>query len=413
MTGGFYWLSQPGRPLQTAGPGCAGCHIRTTLEWDGPAAAAFSKGVHALNPNRVFPGSIPQSATAHQEPSAQFASFKADSFRAAECLSCHASAHEAWEYSAHGRAFTNPIFQHAFERDRKAWCLNCHAPLWDARRDGEAASIAEEPDIGALYAEGINCVSCHVRDGEIHAATDYSKKPDVKLFHPVRYDPGLARDSFCAGCHQFNFVHELEPFTVYEGDEHPMQNVVRESRESNGALYPAGCTGCHYAQGDHSLKSKGARRLRDKMVIEIATTRPGAARPAKDGPDGEDGQRANRQYSVTLKLSIPRIAHHFPTGDLFRILSFYIYDAQGGELYRYDFRKEVRVVDRAVISDTTLKPRPDEYGAHATIQARLARRPARCSVVYRLQGAIDPDIAGDFKDPAILSETVYEGSCGD
>ncbi len=424
-TGGFFWLAQPGRPLQTAGPGCAGCHIRSALQWDGPAAAAFSKGVHALNPHRVFPGGRTDATNAGNSHDSNRTANEDRKFRAAECLSCHAAAHATWADSAHGRAFTNPIFQHAFERDRKAWCLNCHAPLWDPRRDGDAAQIAQSPDFSALYAEGINCVSCHVRKGEIHSATDYAQRPQARLFHPVQFDAGLERDAFCAGCHQFNFVHSLEPFAVYEGDEHPMQNVVRESRETNGALYPAGCTGCHYADGDHSLKSEGVRQLREKLRIEITTlasrnsrtstqATPNASQAAGERNVKADDLRASSAgYSVRLDLSMPRIAHHFPTGDLFRILSFYIYDTGGREMYRYDFRKEVRVVDRAVISDTTLKPRPDQFGASAAVLAQVPRRPARCEIVYRLQGAIDPDIAEDFEDPGILRESVYDGSCGE
>lgn len=383
MLAGLYHLAGPPadqRPLAYYGAGCVGCHVRSALNLDGPATAALSKGVHPIHLRGV---------AGSRGPGA-----KDFPLSSAGCRGCHTTAHAAWSNSAHGRAFTNRIFQHAFERDRKAWCLNCHAPLWDPERDGSPEVIAEHALSAAVanadYAEGVSCVACHVRDGEIWSATDYSQS-DVELFHPVRHDPGLANDEFCAGCHQFNFVHELEPFTVYEGDEFPMQNVVREAAMTNGDLYTDGCVGCHYTDGDHSLKSEALPALRDKLRIRL--TQPDAR-------------------SVRLDLRMPRLGHHFPTGDLFRILSYYIYDARGELLYRYDFRKEVRVIDRAVISDTALKPRPGEPGASRTIAATgLKRAPARCLLVYRLQGAIDPEIEADFTDPGILRETIYDGDC--
>ena len=383
LLAGVYFSSRPGRPLQTLGVGCAGCHVRSLLAIDGPAAAALSKGVHPIAAEQI---ATPRDA--------------------AQCLSCHQNTHATWSRSAHGRAFTNPIFQHAFARDRKAWCLNCHAPLWNPETDGDAPEIAARPNLQKVYSEGVNCIACHVRDGEILGVTDYSKS-NAQLFHPVRYDPGLARETFCAGCHQFNFVHELEPFAQYAGDEHPMQNVVAESAGTNGALYPRGCIDCHYADGDHSLKSEGKWALRDKIRINLQTS---AAREPS-GPDEPHASPGTEKFSVQLRIDVPRLAHHFPTGDLFRILSYYIHDARGREVYRYDFRKEVRVIDQAVISDTTLKPRPDQPGAGRVVTAIVPIKPARCRVVYRLQGAIDPDIAHDFEDPNVLYETVYDGGC--
>jgi hypothetical protein len=389
--------SEPGRPLQYYGTSCAGCHLRVALEWDGPATAALSKGVHPIMAHLI--ASKP-SVDANGRTQATRVPRTADA-----CRACHADTHKNWSTSAHGRAFRNPIFQHAFKRDRKAWCLHCHAPLWDPAADGTAEQVAERPDFEAGYAEGINCVACHVRDGGIVGLTDYTNSK-AELFHPVRPDPGLRGKEFCAGCHQFNFVHNLEPFAVYEGDEHPMQNVVREAAMTNGDLYPAGCLSCHYAGGDHSLKSEGRAALREKIRIELHTT-AAIDRPASQHEHA--GESA--AYRVRLELSMPRLGHHFPTGDLFRILSFYVFDAAGRTIYRYDFRKEVRVIDRAVVQDTTLKPRPNEPGASRIVEATVVRKPARCLVVYRLQGAIDPEIARDFADPGVLRETIYDGAC--
>ncbi len=365
---GLYFLVQPGQPLQTLGPGCVGCHLRTSLKFDGPAAAALSKGTHPVRVRAEDPAIL----------------------RSAECSGCHKKVHASWRASAHGRAFTNPIFRHAFERDRKAWCLNCHAPLWEPGADGpaRAAEIASTPDDLALYAEGVNCATCHIRDGGIVGKTDYP--PGAELFHPVRYDPGLRRETFCAGCHQFNFVHTLEPVALYEGDEHPMQNVHRELSDLGRA--DLSCVGCHYANGAHNLKSGEIERLRDKIKVVL------------------NSSEAAGGYRTRLGLTMNGLGHHFPTGDLFRVLSFYIHDRSGAELFRYDFRKEVRVIDYALIADTTLKPAPGSTTATATVETTTRVRPARCLLVYRLQGAIEPEIAKDF-EPGILREIVYDGPC--
>ena len=370
-------VARPGAPLQYYAAGCVGCHIRQGLELDGPATAALSKGVHPIQVGL----SIAPDDTRHAV------------LRSDQCRSCHTDTHAQWQTSAHGRAFRNEIFQHAFARDQKAWCLNCHAPLWNAQRDGTAVQIAKTPDFDAAYAEGIGCVSCHVREGQIVGL--HEPQNNQSQFHPVRVDKGLADGEFCAGCHQFNFVHHLEPFAIYEGDEHPMQNVVREMASTNGALYPDGCVSCHYQAGNHSLKSEGKATLREKLHVKFALEQT------------NNGER----HQLNVHVAMPRLAHHFPTGDLFRILSVVALNRSGAELYRYDFRKEVRVVDRALLQDTTLKPEANEPGASRTLTARLHERPTRCLVEYRLQGAIDSEIEADFHNPEILREIVYDGPC--
>ena len=222
----------PGK-LRGIGPGCAGCHFNVKFALDGPAASLLSKGVHSMRQELL---EHPFFTTASED-----------------CVGCHSGVHDSWQQSAHGRSFTNPIFQHAFKRDRKAWCLNCHAPLWDPdTMDPEA--IASTPDMKSRYAEGVNCSVCHIRDGAIVGPNDYSGKEN-ELFHPVTFDPGLRSESFCAGCHQFNFVQELEPFVIY-ADDAVMQNTVQEFLQHQKTM-PAnskGCVDCHF-EPDHNLAS--------------------------------------------------------------------------------------------------------------------------------------------------------------
>ncbi|HBS06271.1 MAG TPA: hypothetical protein DEA96_14985 [Leptospiraceae bacterium] len=366
--------------LQGLAPGCAGCHFRVKFALDGPGAAGLSKGIH----------SIRQELLEHPffEP------------RSGDCQGCHAGNHSSWQSSAHGRSFTNPIFQHAFKRDKKAWCLNCHAPLWDPE-SMDASKIASNPDLKELYAEGINCAACHIRDGTIVGPTDYSGREN-DLFHPVTYDPGLAKETFCAGCHQFNFVEELEPFTVYE-DDAVMQNTVQEFRNHRESLprnMQKSCIDCHF-ESDHALVSqhgKGSSLSHLQIYVSRENRKPGAY------------TEAQKRYRIHWTIEMRNIGHHYPTGDLFRILTLYAFNASGKEIYRYDFRKEVRVVDRTLIRDTTLKPEPGTYRAKRSQSAFLSEKPIRCELVYRLQGSIEPRIQAHFK-PGILRRVIYAGPC--
>ena len=385
LLGGGYYFSRPGRVLQRFMPGCVGCHVRVTLQLDGLAASRLSKGTHPVNLAKIRP----LKGLAREDW--QF--FSEADLSGQTCAMCHPDQHQSWSASAHGRAFRNEIFQHAYKRDREGWCLNCHAPLWEPERM-DAVAIAERPDMQAPYAQGVTCVVCHLRDGQIVSGTDYSAKKS-QLFHPVRYDPQFKKETFCAGCHQFNFIDAMHPVVVYEGDEHPMQNVVHEFQAGNGSLYPDSCVGCHFYKGDHGLKSEGRSDLRQKMTIKLAWQEAAPTTPA----------------TLQLALGMPHLAHHFPTGDLFRILSFYAFDAQQRQLLQYDFRKEVRVVDRAVVRNSTLKPAPDQHGALARLSFELPERPVRCRLVYRLQGTIDTEIEQDFADPGVLYDVLYDGPC--
>ncbi|MCB1303584.1 MAG: hypothetical protein KDK37_04880 [Leptospiraceae bacterium] len=372
---------------------CLTCHVLGAL--DGPAADGFSQGMH------------PVASSSLDHPFFDRSS--------AQCQSCHASNHAAWKESAHGRAFTNPIFQHAFQRDQKAWCLNCHAPLWEPK-SMDAAEIARNPDFSALYAEGINCVTCHVRNGTIVGPDDYEGREN-QLFHPVQYDPGMRSESFCARCHQFNFVAKLHPILQYE-DSPAMQNTVAEFRQhfrGDGK----NCVDCHYKDGSHSLRSQD-KPLSDRLTLAMRTVADGG----NDRPSIPADQKSNANEQIAGKpgttkkapvrfdwsLRMDGLGHHFPTGDLFRILSLYAYDSRGRLLYRYDFRKEVRVVDRTLISDSTLRPQDGNYVAQKSRSVFLDGSPVRCELVYRLQGSIESEISKDFS-PGVLRKTIYSGPC--
>lgn len=120
--------------------------------------------------------------------------------------------------------------------------------------------------------------------------------------------------------------------------------------------------------------------------------------------------RARGSYQLRAGVRVPNLGHAFPTGDLFRILSIYVYNDAGEELLRYDFRKEVRVVDRHLISDTTLFPGSHDSVGQRTLHFQLKQFPARCLVTYRLQGAIEHELLGHLP-LTVLRRNFYDGPC--
>ena len=109
------------------------------------------------------------------------------------CVDCHADTHQGWSTSRHAQSYTNAIFQVSLrEASQPGWCLDCHAPLPEQRTDA------------ALRSEGITCVACHARGGELLSGTPPSD--EARQRHPIRHEPALGTSAFCGGCHQFGLI---------------------------------------------------------------------------------------------------------------------------------------------------------------------------------------------------------------
>lgn len=355
-----YWIASrhPGVSVPTAITSCIPCHIRVATEADGILASRLSKGSHPINAEKLRPGKV--------------------SLDARNCGQCHEFEYKTWRDSAHGKAFTNPVFAHAVQRDRDGWCLNCHTPLWsgkDADVERIIGWLAKPADVRAQMPayldQGITCAVCHVRDGQIVGSGKKARDPTGKK-HEVLIDKNLRSEKFCAGCHQFNFPAEIKPVVVYQHSP-PMQNVVNEHLSLRKLFSDKRCADCHYKGADHSLHQVAGEDMREKFEIRV---RRSLLRPKE----------------ITLTLKTPPIGHHFPTGDLFRALKLTIYGKGARELYSEEFRKEVRVVDQELISDTTL--RPAKVGESVTVSRKLTlSEPAvSCELNYHLQANIEPTL---------------------
>ena len=99
-----------------------------------------------------------------------------DAVDAEACGQCHESAYAQWSRSRHRTAYTDPIFRHELAGvDERAACVGCHAPRV-ARRD-----------------DGVDCATCHVRDGFVLNPSVSGRAP-----HASRVSRELSRTRACA-----------------------------------------------------------------------------------------------------------------------------------------------------------------------------------------------------------------------
>lgn len=190
---------------------------------------------------------------------------------AAECGECHADHYREWQSSAHGTSFTNPVFVAEFRHRHLPSCVHCHAPRGE--REG-----------------GVDCATCHVRDGAVLNPTVSGRAP-----HASRAAPELATESACASCHEFDF------------DDQPGDRLQRTVSEWAGSRHAeTSCQGCHLPPrgGRHAHHFPGgldAELLRDAITVRSASARV------------DEGLTR-----VRLELAADRAGHAVPTGDLFR-----------------------------------------------------------------------------------------------
>jgi len=214
------------------------------------------------------------------------------SLSARECGGCHEAEYRQWAGSRHASAFTNTLFTASFERQPRAWCVNCHAPLPEQRGPALGRGARKEDP---LLAEGVNCAACHVRGGEVLTA----REPDLAALsaHPMRREPKLATSEFCGGCHEFNVpVRDAHPFRY---SDTPMQETLSEWASSSAAARGVTCQGCHMPEGRHTFPGAHAPGL-VAGALSVSFSR-------------EEGR-------LVAEVRSRDVGHRVPTGDPFRRL---------------------------------------------------------------------------------------------
>ena len=148
------------------------------------------------------------------------------SLSAKQCGTCHQTHYDEWKLSTHANAWTDQQFQAELKKESSPFmCINCHIPLQNQQEyiirglvDGDIYKPVKElnPKFDyELQQEGINCASCHVRDGAIIGPTGTTKAP-----HKTVKDTEHLSRNLCISCH--NAVAVITPDLVCSfetGDE--------------------------------------------------------------------------------------------------------------------------------------------------------------------------------------------------
>ena len=129
------------------------------------------------------------------------------SLSAKQCGICHQDHYKEWQQSTHAHAWTDLQFQAELKKESSPFmCINCHIPLQNQQEyiiegliDGDIYQPVKKKNPKfdkALQQEGINCASCHVRDGAIIGPTGTKKAP-----HKTVKDTKFLSESLCISCH--------------------------------------------------------------------------------------------------------------------------------------------------------------------------------------------------------------------
>jgi len=264
---------------------------------------------------------------------------------AARCIGCHEDQAERWQHSRHRAAHSNALYQSGLIDEPSPFCVHCHAPLPEqtaqvlpnliryAAQDPIHGVQAPEPAPEPLADEGVNCVVCHVRDGQILASEGAGA---AWAPHGVTPTPALTDGSLCAGCHEFR----MPVFTgaSWSLTDETMQGTVSEWREWRQAGGERACVDCHMPAGDHAFRGAYDEDfLRGSLIV-------------RQTPDG-------------LELRPDLVGHRLPTGDLFRHLTVEARTPQGWTVLHRIGRTFQEVQDpismswtKRQVSDTRLAP---------------------------------------------------------
>jgi len=143
-----------------------------------------------------------------------------------ECGSCHTAHYEEWKTSTHAMAWKDVQFQAEIAKESSPYmCINCHTPLQNQQayivtglEDGDLYKPIQHKNSefdAELQQEGINCASCHVRDGAVIGMSVSNKAPHKSIEDKKHLSEGL-----CISCHNAVAVITPELVCTFEtGDE--------------------------------------------------------------------------------------------------------------------------------------------------------------------------------------------------
>ncbi len=259
--------------------------------WIGAAAGSLSFAVACAPAERPHGARAPVSTRAAELPGPAPRGRTADEAHAlnATCEACHGEIASEWRASLHARAHTDPVYQRAFAIEPLAFCQGCHAP----------EAHPEEPVPDAAATLGVACVTCHVLENDVVAASRERSTVRGAAPHPVVRDGRLGVTTACSGCHEFAF-----PDRGARSRPELMQATVSEHARS--LERDRACSDCHMPVIEH-----GGGRHRSHAFLggrDPELVRSAVSVTAKRSSGGK----------VLVTLAPQGIGHAFPTGDLFR-----------------------------------------------------------------------------------------------
>lgn len=225
---------------------------------------------------------------------------------AAGCAGCHAAEVSQWRGSGHARSSAHADAIAAADPG----CPVCHLPLLP-QQDPRSGPANPAFDL-ALWADGVGCASCHLRDGVVITAAATTAP------HATAWSPDLADPAACATCHQL----------AWPGADVPLYDTVGEWARSGWSNAGVGCIDCHGAHAvtlpfDRAvsvLPEAATRRIRrgatpTPFAVVLQNSGAGHAVPtgspyaglrieiALEGPVGKRGELGVRGSPATFDLT--------------------------------------------------------------------------------------------------------------
>lgn len=244
-----------------------------------------------------------------ERPTALGAVALSEPMSAAACGQCHRQIAEQWRSSQHANAWTDGLFQRAYQREPEAACRHCHAPL----------AGSNPVPAGRAAADGIDCATCHVRGDDIYSVP--KSDADAAQAHPVMRTRDLRQAGFCAGCHEFGFLG----FPERKGQDRfetaqLQQATLQEWQASAAAAKGLQCQACHMAKFADA---------RGKLLAshDFSATTPAALQAALTVQVSLDRRPQNLGWAVQVGSKM--VGHRLPTGDVFRRLQWCLRSPSG------------------------------------------------------------------------------------
>ncbi len=255
-----------------------------------------------------------------------------------ECGACHQQHYAEWQLSTHSLAWKDPQFQAEISKESSPFmCINCHIPLQNQQEyivtgliDGDIyqpvkkRNPAYDPE---LQQEGINCASCHVRNGAVIGTTGTKNAP-----HKTVKDPEFLSEQLCISCHNANASLTPEVVCTFETGEEWQSGPYFGQKNCIDCHMPeelrANMPGLEKAPGhQHYFAGSGIPKndtLQAKGLNGL-TFHPSAINPVL-----AVGQELNLRFIVKNELA----GHRVPTGDPERyfLITFALKDQTGDTL---------------------------------------------------------------------------------